>query len=75
MDKRKNSPELTPRLKKFGFTQELLQRLVDRATSEGGYWKRALDFIYDIDNYETLSTRQWNWLVGIVDELKYSWEK
>ena len=65
--------ELTPLLRRFGFNEVLLSRLESRK-HENDYWSRAVDFVEQISTRSGgLSTRQHNWLVGILDDLKEPW--
>ena len=61
---------LTPLLTSFGFTQALLSELEGRR-HENAYWSKVVDFVEDVSTRSGgLSTRQHNWLISIVEDLK-----
>jgi len=62
-------------IKSLGFTPELVGRLEARK-GENPYWEKAYQFVMDVREkpLDSLTLRQRNWLVGILDDLKGPWE-
>ena len=59
----------------LGFTPELIGRLEGRR-HKNPYWEKAYQFVMDVREkpLDSLTLKQRNWLVGILDDLKEPWE-
>ena len=62
-------------IKSLGFTPEFIGRLEARK-DENQYWEKAHQFVMDVREkpLDSLTLKQRNWLMGILDDLKEPWE-
>lgn len=62
-------------IKSLGFTPELIGRLEARK-DKNSYWEKAHQFVMDVREkpLDSLTLKQRNWLVGVLDDLKEPWE-